>query len=91
MSDNDSGGSGSGTTIGIWVGEDDTLVEEFDHTIGQRPDYSRSKEIKKAMDLYADVWDILQGTDGYDPVEIDIDAWVRQAVLAQIRAEERVE
>ncbi|MDS0258528.1 hypothetical protein NDI56_03770 [Haloarcula sp. S1CR25-12] len=90
MSDNDSGGGG-GTTIGIWVGEDDTLVEEFDNVVGHRPDYSRSESIKQAMDLYADIWDILDGTEGYDPAEIDIDAWVRQAVLAQIRAEERVE
>jgi len=82
---------GDGTTIGIWVGDDERLVEEFDNTIGQRPDYSRSKEIKHAMDLYADVWDILAGTEGYDPETIDTKAWVRQAVLAQIRAEERVD
>jgi len=86
MSDND-----GGTTIGIWVGEDDSLVEEFDDVIGQRPDYSRSESIKDAMDLYADIWDILDGTDGYEPTDIDIGAWVRQAALAQIRAEDRVE
>lgn len=76
-----------GTTIGIWVGEDDEIVDEFDTTLGMRPDYSRSEKIKDAMAMYVTIAETL------DDIEYDFDGeppkrhFVRQAIFNQARQE----
>lgn len=75
-----------GTTIGIWIGEDESLVEEFDNQLGQRPDYSRSEEVKAAMRLLLAVDDVLA-----EPVDDlsgpELRHYVRQALLDKDRRE----
>lgn len=78
-----------GTTIGIYVGPDDDVVDEFDATVsgvvgaGQ---YSRSRQIKAAMRLYATVLELADDlewrTDG-----AALEASVRQAMLDLDRRE----
>ena len=79
--------SNQSTTIGIWVGEEETLVDDFDDQLGHYPSYSRSKRIKDAMRLYMAVEDALeQGHLDFDR-EIEKRMWIRQAVLDRQRNE----
>ncbi|MFB9804159.1 hypothetical protein ACFFQF_01055 [Haladaptatus pallidirubidus] len=76
-----------GTTIGIWVGENDDVVDQFDEKLGTHPKYSRSESIKDAMALKIAVEEVL------DEVGYDFDSerskrhWVRQALLDHARDE----
>lgn len=50
----------SGTTIGVWIGDDDDLIDRFDRRFGTSdPHWSRSQEIKRAMRLHLVVEDTL--------------------------------
>lgn len=42
-----------GQSIGIWIGEDDDLIDRFDRRFGtDDPQWSRSKEVKRSMRLH---------------------------------------
>lgn len=80
-----------GTTIGIWIGEDDeALLDQFDRTFGRsEPQWSRSEEVKRAMQMHMAVEDAI-GDIGYDfGHERDKRFWVQRAIreLAQREAE----
>jgi hypothetical protein len=77
----------NGTTIGIWLGDDDTLVEDFDDALGQRPDYSRSEMVKEAMRLSLTVEDALADIEYDFPNERAKRSFVRQAIMTQARVE----
>jgi len=72
----------SGSTIGIWIGEDDDLLDRFDREFGTTdPQWSRSKEVKEAMELHIEVQRAIDGLDGYHfDSEVSKRHWVRQAL-----------
>lgn len=81
-----------GTTIGVWVGEDDDVIDEFDERLDCGPNHvgSRSEEIKEAMRLAVVVQETI---DGF-PYEIDgapLRHQVRQALIEQDRREAAME
>lgn len=81
-----------GTTIGIYIGQDDgSLIEDYDtaHNPGTRT-YSRSKAIKEDMRLGIAIQDTLD-TIGYDLEGHMLRSFVRQAMLEQARREEAEE
>jgi hypothetical protein len=69
-----------GTTIGVWIGEDDDLITEFDALFGTDPDYSRSREIKRAMETHMTVEQVLRDVDA-DVAPRERQSIVRQALL----------
>lgn len=79
-----------GTTIGIWIGENDDLVDDFDQQLGQRPDYSRSEEVKEAMELYLAVMETVDELP-YDIAGPQLRHHVRQAILEKDRREAAAE
>lgn len=54
-----------GETTGIWFGDDDSLLEDFDEHFGARDgaDYSRSKRIKDAMELAVAIDEVLESIE----------------------------
>lgn len=84
---------GDGQTIGIWVGEDEDIVERFDRQLdkGKTNSYSRSKEIKKAMELHLEVEDLLESLEYDFPDARAKRAWLRQALLDHYRREQVLE
>jgi len=46
-----------GTTIGVWIGANDSVLTDFDEALECGPEHagSRSEEIKEAMRLYLTV------------------------------------
>ena len=69
-----------GTTIGVWIGEDDAeLVDEFDELFGMKPNYSRSKEVKRAMRTHITIELALREVG----VEEEIEPRERQHLLRQ--------
>lgn len=79
--------AGNGTTVGIWVGESDDVVDKFDEALGSDPQYSRSEKIKDAMRLYVAVEDAIENADYAFDAEQAKRHWVRQAVMDQVRFE----
>ena len=72
-----------GTTIGIWVGPNETdVVEEFDERMNSgRGTYSRSESVKEAMRLAVMIEDVLESR-GYGGLDYrDREATVRQALI----------
>ena len=79
--------SGGGTT-GIWFGEDDDLLDDFDDAFGTgQAQYSRSDEIRQAMRLRLAVADVLNQHGLTFETEQEQRMWVRQALLDRIRRE----
>ena len=76
-----------GQTIGVWIGPgDEELVAAFDdlHNDGDGT-YSRSREIKHAMDLAVTIEETLESA-GLDDLEgRGRSAFIRQAILDQAR------
>jgi hypothetical protein len=75
-----------GETTGIWFGDDETLLSDFDEHFGEidGADYSRSKRIKDAMALAMLVDSTIDSVDA----ELDIaDRGARNAVAAAVRNE----
>jgi len=79
----------SGQTIGIWIGDDDDLIDRFDRAFGtDDPHWSRSKEIKRAMELHLAVERTIDGLEGYEfDREVNKRHWVRQALRTQAAKE----
>ena len=75
------------TTIGIWVGEEETLVDEFDDQLGQYPQYSRSERVKDSMRMYLSIDDILAESALEFDREVEKRMWVRQAIYDHLRSE----
>jgi hypothetical protein len=78
-----------GDTIGIWVGTDDeSLVEEFDSRFVAGPEDSRSREIKRAMELMLALDRALERS-AFDLSATDREAkhLLREAIRAQERQE----
>lgn len=78
----------SDTTIGIWIGDDDDLLDRFDRQFGRTdPQWSRSKEVKEAMRLHIAVAEAIDDL-GYDfDSERSKRHWVRQALRELAAAE----
>lgn len=82
-------GSDDGTTIGVWIGGRDSVLEDFDETLDCGPEHvgSRSEEVKNAMHLATAVESTLDDI-GY---EFDSPAskrhFVQQALLDRARSE----
>lgn len=76
-----------GETIGIWVPEDDTTVDDFDRVLGNKlgSDYTRSSKVKDAMDLYRVVEELLDELDYREMDEASKRHFVRQAILEEDR------
>jgi hypothetical protein len=78
-----------GTTIGVWIGNDDGVLTEFDDALECGPEHagSRSAEVKEAMQLATAVEDTL------DDLDYEFDAppskrhFVTQALLNQAQRE----
>lgn len=82
----------SGKTVGIWIGEDEDLIERFDEELGTKePKYSRSESIKDAMEFYLHIQDALDNSDLSFASERDKRMWIRQAIFDRARAEVRPE
>lgn len=81
--------SEDGSTVGIWVGADEDVVDEFDEVFGDAADYSRSETIKDAMRMYMQIESVIEDLD-YDlePEQVKR-SWVRQALLDRVREEAR--
>lgn len=75
--------SDEGTTVGIWIGENDDVLSRVD----DRLDYgdSRSDWIREAMKLRLAVDEALDGTDLSFGNDRERRAFVRQAVLDAAR------
>ena len=78
-----------GTTIGVWIGADDDVLNEFDDALECGPRYagSRSAEVKDALRLASTVEETL------DDLDYEFDSprskrhFVTQAILNQARRE----
>ena len=68
------------TTIGIYVGDDDTLVDAFDTQFGAPPNYSRSRCIKHSMRMYIDVDEALEDIDKLFRTEAEKRQFVTEAI-----------
>ena len=78
-----------GTTIGIWIGENDDVLETFDDALECGPRYpgSRSAEVKEAMRLASTVEETLDNLDyGFDSPQSKRH-FVTQAILDHARRE----
>jgi len=77
--------SDGGTTTGIWFGEDEReLLEEFDRVFATQrgSDFSRSRELKRAMRVYLTVERVLRDEGVADEVAPrERESIVRQALL----------
>lgn len=74
---------GGGTTTGIWFGEDEReLLKEFDRLFAAQrgADFSRSKELKRAMRVHMTVEQVLRD-EGVEVAPRERDSIVRQALL----------
>lgn len=82
--------SEDGRTIGVWIGADDRLVEEFDAELAAKAgaQYSRSAKIKESMRLYLAVEQTLDQIDYQFSAEQSKRAFVRQALLDHARREQ---
>jgi hypothetical protein len=82
---NDSGG----TTIGVWIGERDDTLSEFDAALECGPTHigSRSEEIKHAMAMLATIEETLDDVDYSFDAEPSKRHFVRQAILDRARKE----
>jgi len=72
-----------GTTIGIYIGPDENVVDEFDRVVGEIAGpaaYSRSASIKDAMRVYAEVL-ALANELGWRTDPAALEASLRQAML----------
>ena len=69
------------TTIGVWIGDGETIDDRFDDQLGSAPAYSRSRRIKDAMELYLVVEDVLDGSGYTFDSERSKRHFVRQALL----------
>jgi len=76
-----------GETFGTWVGEQETIKDDFDSQLGDRHDYSRSRMVKEAMRLYLTVDSTLDEIEYTFPNERAKRSFVRQALLTQARIE----
>jgi len=76
-----------GETFGTWVGDNETVKDDFDDQLGQRPDYSRSKMVKEAMRMYLDIDAALDEIEYTFPNERAKRGFIRQAILTQARIE----
>jgi sulfite reductase alpha subunit-like flavoprotein len=76
-----------GTTVGIWYGADETVVDDFDEHFGADPSYSRSKRIKDAMELAIAVDQALEdaGAEDFDITDTPLRTFLRQAILDEFR------
>ena len=75
-----------GTTVGIWVGDDEDVVDEFDSRFNSgEGTYSRSKEIKNAMRLAISIEETLQDAGYGDLPTREKRYLIRQAILDQAR------
>lgn len=74
-----------GTTTGIWVGENEDVVERVDDRLAYGD--SRSEWIKAAMELRLAVDDALAGADAEFDTDREKRAFVRQALLDALREE----
>lgn len=76
------------TTIGIWIGEDDDVLAEFDTTLECGPGHagSRSEELKEAMRLAVTVQETIEGFP-YEVEGAELRHQVRQALIEQDRRE----
>jgi hypothetical protein len=76
---------GGGTTTGIWFGADEReLLEEFDRLFPTQrgSDFSRSRELKRAMRVYMTVERVLRDEGVADEVAPrEREGVVRQALL----------
>jgi len=76
---------GGGTTTGIWFGEDEReLLEEFDRLLAAQrgSDFSRSRELKRAMRVYLTVERVLRDQGVANEVAPrERESIVRQALL----------
>ncbi len=81
-----------GKTAGIWIGEDEDLIERFDEELGTKePTYSRSESIKDSMEFYLHIQDALDDMDLTFPSERDKRMWIRQAIFDRARSEAQPE
>lgn len=78
-----------GSTVGIWVGADEDVVEEFDSTFGDEAGYSRSDTIKEAMRMYLSIESVVSELDYELTPEQVKRSWVRQALHDRVRKEAR--
>lgn len=77
-----------GDTTGIWFGDDESLLEEFDEHFSDRDgsDYSRSKRIKDAMRLALRIDAALESADAdLDIGDHPTGAMCREAILEEYR------
>jgi hypothetical protein len=75
-----------GETIGVWIGDEDSILEDFDEHFGARDgaEYSRSKRIKDAMELAIAIDDVLQSIEMDDDIS---DRGTRVLIKSAIRNE----
>jgi hypothetical protein len=80
--------SDGGTTIGVWVGEQNDVLDEFDAALDCGPGHvgSRSEEIKEAMRLAVTVQETIADFP-YEVTGPELRHQVRQALLEQDRRE----
>ena len=79
----------NGTTIGVWIGADDDVLDEFDDALECGPRYagSRSAATKEAMRLASTVEETLDNLDyGFDSPQSKRH-FVTQAILDHARRE----
>jgi len=50
----------NGTTVGVWVPEDDDTIEEFDAQLAEGPEYSRSEAIREALGQASEIDEVLE-------------------------------
>lgn len=77
----------NGSTVGVWIGDDEDLIDKFDDQFGEPSDYSRSRTIKDAMRLYLTVDDTIDDIEYDFPNERAKRSFVRQAIMTQARVE----
>lgn len=83
--------SDDGGTVGIWIPNDSDLVEGFDSTVAARvgpASYSRSEQIREAMELYMAVLETMDDVGWPDLGPRDRQAAIRQAIIDQERRED---
>ena len=73
----------TGTSVGVWIGSDDDLVERFDRVVCDDGRESRSEKLREAMEVMIAVEEARPATVADNPREKT--AWVKSALKADLR------
>jgi hypothetical protein len=77
-----------GETIGIWIGDDESILDDFDGCFGgtDGTDYSRSRRIKDAMRLAIAIEGAIEDSDAdLDVGDRPTRMMLRQAIIDEFR------